>query len=96
MRGRKHDFLKNGSEIFFAEGLDRGDRIELARKIVGFAHEFPEKFIGRRFVHRVLWERRSPGPGHRHLARPERGDAQPFINLISLANFRLCREVRYH
>jgi len=32
MRGEKHDFLKNGSEIFFTEGLDRANQIEMARE----------------------------------------------------------------
>jgi hypothetical protein len=36
MRGEKHNFRKNGSEIFVMEGVDGAKRIEMARENRGF------------------------------------------------------------
>jgi hypothetical protein len=36
MRGEKHEFRKNGSEIFLRGGLDRGNRVDFAEENWGF------------------------------------------------------------
>ena len=42
MAGEKHDFLKNGSNLFLHEALETGDHVEAVRKI--------------RFLARVIFE----------------------------------------
>jgi hypothetical protein len=32
MAGEKHEFLKNGSDLFLCEALERGDRVEAVRE----------------------------------------------------------------
>ena len=51
MRGEKHVFRKNGSGIFLREGLDRGDRVEMAKENFGFgAAEFGQRSIAVRYA----------------------------------------------
>ena len=40
MRGDNHEFLKSGSQIFLARGLDRPNQIEPAREIGFWARRF--------------------------------------------------------
>ncbi|HLZ06693.1 MAG TPA: hypothetical protein VKR55_31680 [Bradyrhizobium sp.] len=45
MREDNHDFLKTGSKIFFAQGLDRPNQLDFAPKNRGFgATIFPVRF----------------------------------------------------
>jgi len=42
IRGKNHKFLKNGSEKFFAQGLDYPNQLEAPREIRFFVHAISE------------------------------------------------------
>jgi hypothetical protein len=46
MRGEKHNFRKNGSEIFVMEGVDGADGLKWPAKIAVFAQPLSEALTG--------------------------------------------------
>jgi len=52
MDGVKHDFLENGREIFFAEGLDRANQVDLAHENCGFGATIFTRTVAGRLIER--------------------------------------------